>query len=114
MELESITGGLADIDIDAMFNSSTVDEFMHQISRRGTFDKDENKPKHESEKDAMAMLGDIMSGKKVAEDGSTRKKGEAPKLTFDEQEEIAKKLNESEHLRQAAMDNLRERRHRLK
>lgn len=29
MELESTQGGLADVDIDAMFNSSSVDEFMH-------------------------------------------------------------------------------------
>jgi hypothetical protein len=37
MELESTMGALADVDIDAMFNSTSVDDFMRQISRRGTF-----------------------------------------------------------------------------
>lgn len=36
---------LADVDIDAMFNSTSVDEFMRLISRRGTFAGDENMPK---------------------------------------------------------------------
>ena len=39
MELESKSGSLASIDIDAMFNASSVEDFMHGISKRGTFDK---------------------------------------------------------------------------
>ena len=37
MELESKSGSLASIDIDAMFNASSVEDFMHGISKRGTF-----------------------------------------------------------------------------
>ena len=40
MELESTQGMLADVDIDAMFNSTSVDDFMRLISRRGTFSDD--------------------------------------------------------------------------
>lgn len=45
MELESTAGGFADIDIDAMFNSSSVDDFIRGISRKGTFSGDKAVPK---------------------------------------------------------------------
>jgi len=37
MELESTQGALAEMDLDAMFNSSSVEDFMRGLSRRGTF-----------------------------------------------------------------------------
>jgi len=36
---------LADVDIDAMFNSTSVDDFMRLISLRGTFSGNDGKPK---------------------------------------------------------------------
>ena len=40
MELESTQGMLADVDIDAMFESTSVEDFMRQISRKGTFSQE--------------------------------------------------------------------------
>ena len=44
MELESKKGALADVDLDAMFKSTSVDEFMRGLSRRGTFAADTAMP----------------------------------------------------------------------
>ena len=41
MELESTyyQGGLAEVDLDAMFNSNSVDDFMHALSKKQSFSK---------------------------------------------------------------------------
>ena len=65
MELESKSGSLAAIDIDAMFNATSVEDFMHGISKRGTFSA-ENKasePKKKATEDARDLISSIMSGK---------------------------------------------------
>ena len=63
MELESTQGMLADVDIDAMFNSTSVDEFMRLIGRRGTFSADENVTKQKKTQDAMDLITNIVTGK---------------------------------------------------
>ena len=63
MELESTQGALAEMDLDAMFNSSSVEDFMRGLSRRGTFAHQENVPKQKTQEDAMEMISSIMSGK---------------------------------------------------
>ena len=60
----------------------------------------------------MDMIGAIMSGQKIG--GDSKERGTAPKLEFDDSEMAARALSDSEHLRNKAMSNLRERRHRLK
>lgn len=62
MELESTQGGLADVDLDAMFNSSSVDDFMHNLAKRGSFASDDKVVKQKSQEDAMDMITTIMSG----------------------------------------------------
>ena len=62
MELESTQGALADVDIDAMFNSSSVEDFMHTLSKRGTFSKEANVPRKKASADAKDMISSIMSG----------------------------------------------------
>lgn len=85
MELESKSSGLAQIDIDAMFNAASVEDFMHGISKRGTFDKQKEGDGVEVKKsvtqDAMDMIGAIMSGQKVDLDDSEGK-ANAPGLDF--------------------------------
>jgi len=77
MELESTQSGLADMDLEAMFSSSTVDDFMHNLARKGSFaSSDDNFVKQKSQDDAMDLISNIMSGKKI--DGPA--KAEAPKL----------------------------------
>ena len=45
MELEGTQGALADVDIDAMFNSTSVEDFMRNIARKGSFSGDKSVPK---------------------------------------------------------------------
>ena len=71
MELESTQGTLADVDFDAMFNSTNVEDFMRSISRRGTFSDDkENAPRQKTTADAMDMLTTIMQGKRAEGDSN--------------------------------------------
>lgn len=112
MELESTQGVLADIDFDAMFNSTNVEDFMRGISSRGTFAPDQNVPKQKTTADAMDMISTIMQGKRLDED--TQKASKVPKLEFDEQVKEASDMKDEEMLRNRAMHNLRERRLRLK
>ena len=87
MELESKTGGpLSDVDIDAMFSSGSVEEFMQSISKKGIFSAEDSKrpEKSRTTQDAMDVIQTIMSGKKVDERASQAK--EAPKLQFDKEE----------------------------
>ena len=61
MELESTQGMLADVDIDAMFNSTSVDDFMRLISRRGTFSDDGGSvTKQKKTQDAMDLISNIV------------------------------------------------------
>ena len=69
MELESTQGALADVDIDAMFNSGSVEDFMHTLSRRGTFSKDANVPRRKASADAKDMISSIMSGQGLGDAG---------------------------------------------
>ena len=113
MELESTQGALADMDVDAMFNSNSVDEFMKGIANKGTFAKGENISKGKRAEDAMSMIGSIMQGKRLGEDG--KEASEAPKLDFGgEMMQEASRMNNEEELRNRAMQNLKERRLRLK
>ena len=109
MELESTQGLLADIDIDAMFNSTSVDEFMNQISRRGTFSGTENLPKSKQAEDAFEMITQMVSGKDRAEEEAKTKL----KLNFNEEAEQTTS-EDTDKLRTTAMTNLRNRRMRLK
>mmetsp|Transcript_25464 Transcript_25464/g.34013 ORF Transcript_25464/g.34013 Transcript_25464/m.34013 type:complete len:218 (-) Transcript_25464:474-1127(-) len=80
MELESTQGMLADVDVDAMFNSTSVDDFMRQISRRGTFANEKSQAQKQVQKqDAMDLISNIMQGKST---GDERQRVEAPKLDF--------------------------------
>ena len=83
MELESKSGSLASIDIDAMFNATSVEDFMHGISKRGTFNTEmQEQPKKKATEDAKDLISSIMSGRKdVFTDES--EKGMAPVLDFD-------------------------------
>ena len=118
MELESTQGALADVDIDAMFNTTSVEEFMRGLSRRGTFSTDEKVSKQASKKDAMDLIDDIMQGKSIQDPSSasqTEKK--APKLQFGDDslsESTVATVQDSMALRNKAMQNLKERRLRLK
>ena len=57
MELESTQSSLADVDIEAMFNSSSVEDFMHGISKRGTFATEKKaEPKKKTTEDAFDMI----------------------------------------------------------
>ena len=120
MELESKSGSLSNIDIDAMFNATSVEDFMHGISRRGTFNTEmKDQPKKKATEDAKDLISSIMSGKKdVFADES--EKGVAPELDFNvlkEEQEANKEgsaYDNEEELRNRAMANLRERRMRLK
>ena len=82
MELESKKGALADVDLDAMFKSTSVDEFMRGLSRRGTFAADTAMPTQKSKADAMTLLSDIMSGKSI-EDSTQADGRQAPTLEFE-------------------------------
>ena len=114
MELESTQGALADVDIDAMFKSTSVDEFMRQISRRGTFSgEQQDQPKQRQTQDAMEMISSIMSGQKLDDQGK-KVRGDAPKLEFGDQIGDIQSLQDEAELRSKAMQNLRERRMRLK
>lgn len=99
MELESKNSGLAQIDIDAMFNAASVSEFMHGISKRGTFDRaKEGQPtqKKTVTEDAMDMISSIMSGQKVGFDEDTERR-KAPGLDFEglyEQQDFSKVEND--------------------
>lgn len=48
MELEGTQGALADVDIDAMFNSTSVEDFMRNIAKKGSFSGDKSVPKQKT------------------------------------------------------------------
>ena len=110
MELESTQGMLADVDIDAMFNSTSVDDFMRLIGRRGTLSADENVTKQKKTQDAMDLITNIVTGKS---DPSQETRAEQPKLDFGADEKVSAEAT-NEALREKAMQNLRKRRLRLK
>ena len=119
MELESTQGALADVDIDAMFNTTSVEEFMRGLSRRGTFAADEKVSKQASKKDAMELLDEIMQGKSMQDTSSASQTDrKAPKLQFGGDQSLSETsidtVQDSMALRNKAMQNLKERRLRLK
>jgi len=84
MELESTQSGLADVDIDAMFNSSSVEDFMQAISKKGTFAQEKQvvQSKKQSTDEAINMIESMVDGSfNYGKDESSGKK-EAPKLEF--------------------------------
>lgn len=84
MELESTQGMLADVDFEAMFNSTNVEDFMRSISRRGPQSgEDKSAPKSKTTTDAMDMLSTIMEGKRS--DKGDKASGKNLKLEFDDQ-----------------------------
>jgi len=101
MELESTQGMLADVDIDAMFNSTSVEEFMKQIARKGSFSGDQNVPRQRQTQDAMEMISDMVSGADASK--RSEDKAQAPKLDFSKEANDEIQFEDSDTLRLRAM-----------
>ena len=88
---------------------------MKGISNKGTFSKDENLSKSKRTTDAMDMIGSIMSGKGIDTQGQAQG-AQQPKLDFSDSSmgQEAQRMSNEEDLRSKAMQNLKERRLRLK